>query len=108
MRVKWTPEAKGQWRDTAMYILHKFGKNAKDVFMQEIRQTSMLLGKFPNMGKDEPLLADCKRAYRSIVVGRLNKIVYNVDNDIVYIVAFWDTRREPKTQAEQVNDQPTE
>ena len=26
-----------------------------------------------------------------------NKIIYYIENDTVNIVAFWDTRREPKT-----------
>jgi hypothetical protein len=32
----------------------------------------------------------------------LNKMVYRVDGDIIYIVAFWDTRKEPKEQANQI------
>lgn len=39
---------------------------------------------------------------RSIVVNRLNKIVYWINGDVIEIVDFWDTRREPKKQAEQV------
>ena len=40
--------------------------------------------------------------YRSIVVNHLNKMVYRVLDDYIEIVDFWDTRREPKNQAEQV------
>ena len=43
------------------------------------------------------------REYRSIVVGTLNKIIYYVDSDVIYIADFWDVRREPKTLAEQTN-----
>ena len=61
-----------------------------------------LLGEQPYMGKIEPYLAHRPVKYRSIVVNRLNKIVYRIDDDAIRIVAFWDTRREPKKQAEQV------
>lgn len=40
-----------------------------------------------------------KKAYRSIIVRRLNKIVYYIDNNTLHIAAFWDTRKEPKRQA---------
>ena len=104
MKVKWTPTAKKQWRKTAKYIQKKFGDESREAFMQEVFHTSLLLGQYPNMGKIEPYLADLPRSYRSVVVSRLNKIVYYVDGNILYIVAFWDTRREPQTQAQQVKD----
>lgn len=106
MNVKWTPTAKKQWRKTAKYIQKKFGDKTREAFMQEVRQTSLLLGDNPFMGKMEPYLADMPCSYRSIVVGRLNKIVYYVDANNVYIVAFWDTRKEPKQQAQQTKDNP--
>lgn len=43
------------------------------------------------------------REYRSIVVGTLNKIIYYVGSDVIYIADFWDVRREPKALAEQTN-----
>ena len=55
----------------------------------------------PNMGKIEPYLANQPFLYRSIVVSRINKIVYRTHDNIVYIVALWDTRREPTKQAHQ-------
>jgi hypothetical protein len=47
-------------------------------------------------------LANATIEYRSIVVNRLNKIVYLINNDDIEIVDFWDTRREPIAQAGQV------
>lgn len=41
-------------------------------------------------------------SYRSIVVHQHNKIVYRIVDRHIEVVAFWDTRREPKKQAEQV------
>ena len=53
----------------------------------------------PGIGQKEPLLQGRKRDYRSIVISRQNKLVYYVAGDTLYIVALWDTRREPTTQA---------
>ena len=101
MTVKWTPTAKKQWRKAAKYIQKKFGDKSRVAFMQEVLQTSLLLGQYPNTGKIEPYLANQPFLYRSIVVSRINKIVYRTHDNIVYIVALWDTRREPTKQAQQ-------
>ena len=38
--------------------------------------------------------------YRSIVISKQNKLVYYVEGDNLYIAALWDTRREPRAQAD--------
>ena len=35
-------------------------------------------------------------------MNRLNKIVYRIDGDTIYIVALWDVRRNPGTLASEV------
>ena len=57
----------------------------------------------PNIGPIEPLFDACPIAYRSIIINGLSKMVYYIDDETIYIVAFWDTRREPQSQAQQVN-----
>ena len=47
-------------------------------------------------------MADRALTYRSLVVGKLSKIVYRVDDDTIHIVDFWDCRREPKVLAREV------
>ncbi len=56
----------------------------------------------PELGKIDPLFAHRKQLYRSIIVRRLNKIVYYIKDDTIRIAAMWDTRREPKAQARKV------
>lgn len=56
----------------------------------------------PELGKIDPLFAHRKQLYRSIIVRRLNKIVYYIKDDTIRIAAMWDTRREPKAQAREV------
>jgi hypothetical protein len=41
----------------------------------------------------------------SIVVNRLNKIVYRIVDDLIEIADFWDVRREPESLAKQVKQQ---
>ena len=70
--------------------------------MQEVRQTRRLIECSPNIGSVEPLLAERTVMYRSYVMNRLNKIVYRIDGDVIYIVAFWDVRRNPDTLSNEV------
>ena len=102
MKVRWNKQSKEQLRQTARYILQVFGQKVKDEFMQAVRHTNTLLVENPHLGPAEEFLADLPVLYRSIVVRRLNKIAYRIVDDHIEVVAFWDCRREPKSQARQV------
>lgn len=102
MKVRWNKQSKEQLRETARYIRQAFGQKVKDEFMQEVRHTNALLANNPHLGPTEAFLADLSVHYRSIVVRSLNKIVYRIVDKHIEVVAFWDCRREPTTQARQV------
>ena len=102
MRVSWSEKAAKAASQTSVYILTEFGSRANRKFLKEIERTSLLLEDNPLMGQIEPLLVDKPKQYRSIVVNRLNKNVYYIHGDIIRIAAFWDTRREPKPQADEL------
>ena len=102
MKVIWMPLPKTQLRQVAKYIRNEFGKKAKDDFLQEVREKSRLIGRSPNMGKAEPLLANRSIMYRSCVVNHLSKIVYCIKDDHIEVAAFWDVRRDPGAMASEV------
>lgn len=102
MNVIWNTWAEEEMLQTADYIETQYGENAKEKFFEEVFHIAELLGKNPHLGKVEPLLATAPVMYRSIVVNRLNKIIYYVNGNVIEIVDFWDTRREPRAQAVQV------
>ena len=103
MNVIWHAQAEEALIDAAVYIQNHFGKRFREKFVGSVRQTEHALRLNPYLGKLEPLLMNRVREYRSIVVGTLNKIIYYVDSDVIYVADFWDVRREPKTLAEQTN-----
>ena len=104
MRVRWNDESKTRLRVTAKYIKNVFGEQARSDFLQEVKHTNTLLGNNPNLGPLEAFLSDLPSKYRSVVVRRHNKIVYRVVDDHIEVIAFWDTRKEPQTQAQQTKD----
>ncbi len=105
MKLVWHKEAKEALRDTATYIRRHFGQKVRARFRAEVALVETFLISNPRMGIVEPLLANRKKEYRSFVIGKLNKIVYYIEDDTIHIADFWDTRREPNAQARQVNDE---
>lgn len=99
MKVVWQESAKVGRREVAAYIRKEFGIKRVKRFRQEIDDVVTTLMRSPNIGSIDALYTNRPLTYRSIIVNGLNKIVYRIDGDIIYIVDFWDTRREPKNQA---------
>lgn len=101
MKLIWQEPAKVGRRQVAAYIRREFGIKRAKKFRQEVDDTATMLLRSPGIGRIDPLYADRALTYRSVIINGLNKMVYRVDGDIIYIVDFWDTRREPKNQARQ-------
>lgn len=96
MTIHWHKRAAAQLHQVEGYVLRDFGERIRQEFMDDMEQAVLALADMPTMG-----IAHRKQEYRSIIVRRMNKVVYYVKGDTLHIVAFWDTRREPKNQAMQ-------
>ena len=105
MSVVWYPEAAKKLRQVVIYIQTEYGSKSCTKFLKEAYRTERLLARNPCLGPVEPFLADAPVQYRSVIVNRVNKIVYWINGDIIEIVDFWDTRREPKQQAQQQKEE---
>lgn len=98
MKIEWTDFAWQMLSQTADGILSEYGFASYASFIKDIDDCVSLLQTQPKLGKEEHLLAQRPFLYRSVVVDKLNKIVYTIDKErnIIFIVDIWDTRREPK------------
>ena len=104
MKVIWQTQAKEARDKIADYIHRQFGIKRKTRFLQEVRQTTKLMRQSPNLGPIDPLFSDRPGTYRSVIINGLSKMVYRIDDDVIHIVAFWDTRQEPVGQAARVKE----
>ena len=102
MKVSWQTPAKEGRRKVAAYIRKEFGTKRVKNSKQEVDDMVHMLMRTPNIGKLDPLFEDRPQAYRSVIINGLNKMVYRVEDDIIYIVGFWDTRMDDENQAVQV------
>lgn len=52
------------------------------------------LSRNPYKGQLEPYLAKLQKGHRRIVDGNF-KIIYRIENDVVYVTDFYDSRKDP-------------
>ena len=104
MKIIWRQNEKDGYKQIANYIKLKFGIKAKRKFVTEVTEYEKLLCQHPNMASIDPLFETRARTYRSVLINNLSKMVYYLEDDIIYISAFWDCRSNPITQAQQVKD----
>lgn len=102
MKVNFSKKAEWRIGATAEYIKEEFGRRAEQKFKAKFREVIRLLADNPYLGPIEPLLADLPQTYRSVLVAKVNKIVYRIVDDRTEIADLWDCRREPDTLASQV------
>lgn len=86
-------------RNTARYIHKEFGQASRAKFIAEVNRIVYLLRENPKLGPIEPYLEGASVPYRSIVIKKLNKLIYWVHDDVIEIVDFWNNRQNPETQA---------
>ena len=100
MEIRWVDEAYDAWEATADYIFKEWGVKALENFVAKTDDWREILKRSPEAGKIEPLLTNRSTVYRSIVLTPKNKLIYTVKDKTIWMVDFWDTRREPKNQAD--------
>ena len=105
MRLVWDKEAFDLVLRTADEIAEESGELSSNKFLTQVLQAANLLIEQPNYGQKEPLLRKSKIPFRRVVIGKLNKLIYFVDNDVIKIVDFWNTRMNPRDLAKRVLNQ---
>ena len=99
MEIKWSSYALDDLEGTLYDIEERFNFKCARRFRAEIIALARRLANFPDLGKREPLLAHLLDGnIRSIPVDKLNKLIYiETYDDRLYILALWNTRRNPDT-----------
>ena len=102
MKVVWTSKANTAVRQTIKYIETNFGRRSVLEFADAVASSESYLSAHPYIGKTEPLLDGRSFMYRCLIVKRLNKIIYYIDNDNIIITDFWNLRQSPKNLQQRV------
>lgn len=95
MKVEWAPRALHEWENTVRYIYREFGRKAAEEFEQSVAKWEARIVINPELAHQELLLKHRDKLYRGLIVSKYNKLIFYVEEDIVYISDLWDMRREP-------------
>ena len=100
--VIWSKKANRKRIAFLTYGEKEFGRKAAIKVNERIESYTQALAGNPYMGIIAPLLHGRRKTYRSLVVHKLVKLIYSVDEatNSIHIIDVWDTRREPHTQAD--------
>ena len=91
--VEWQSKALVQLEDIEDYIAFRSEIAARRVVIKILKATAKLQSN-PYIGQVEQFLEGRQFEYRYWVVGN-NKLIYRIENKIVYIIAVFDIRRNP-------------
>lgn len=96
MVLKWEPLAQKRMKEIIEYYLEVAGLRTAKKFREQFIEAANRLLIFPNMGSIEyELEGITPYIYRSIVVGRNYKIIYRIENEVIFIFTIWDCRQDP-------------
>lgn len=95
MKIIWLPRAI-RHRDNIYKYYYKKSPQAAIKLYNDLLDSVNPLKDYPNMAAIEPLVSDSSDTYHSLVVRDNYKVVYYIDNDVIYISAVWDCRQNPK------------
>lgn len=85
--------ARDQFLALCDYLATEFGKRSADDFAFEVENGIATLKIFPDSGHPEPI--ESKYQYRSMIVGKYNKMYYFLQSNTLVIAAIADMRMHP-------------
>ncbi|MDR0843735.1 MAG: type II toxin-antitoxin system RelE/ParE family toxin [Tannerella sp.] len=85
------------------HFLEQKNENAAVYLHNYILDEIERLKTFPQMAPIEPLLADCSETFRSLIIRKIHKVIYYIEDETVNIVSIWDCRQNPDTMRNNIN-----
>ena len=90
VKVYWKPRAISHLKKQAEWYAENMGVAAAEKFWTGMIAAGDLLSTNPHLGKNEPLLSNSRRSYRSLVQHKDYKIIYFIeDKEHIQIVSIW-------------------
>ena len=99
MKVIWLDDALNSYHQIIDYLAIKFDSKTARKLDDKVSRVEVALCNFPDFGSIDPLFGN--KDYRCVIILQ-NKLVYRVVEDTIYILAFWDCRRDSVAQAKKV------
>lgn len=97
MKVVLTHQALDRLEDVLRFYLEELQipKSKVGEIKSRLLQSARSLSKYPYKGQYEPYLAKLQLGHRRLVEGNV-KIIYRIEDRVIYVVDFFDSRDNPK------------
>jgi len=95
MKLYYTHKAARSLNNIYEFLCEKNIRAAAVIHNEILDEVEKLL-LFPLMAPVETELQDRLFEYRSLVIHHTYKVVYRIDEQIIYIIDIWDCRRNPE------------
>jgi plasmid stabilization system protein ParE len=102
MEVKWEPRAVVTLEAVIRYRYEVAGRRSAERLLSKIDADVARIATNPLCGSVIEGLEGLNDSYRWLVTGKIYKLVYRVEADVVYIATLFDCRREPTRLREDI------
>lgn len=96
LKIQWKKRAEKSLKQIDAWYLKKMGVTAADKFTCGILDCVEMLAQNPWAGPIEIKSEELLHEYRSFVEHKNHKIIYYVENDILYIADIWSSNMNPR------------
>ena len=94
MRLRITEPAKQRVKEIFDYYCTHASRDIAKMIISKLKKAPKPLLENPLMGQQEPSLEALKKEHRYLMSGNY-KIIYRIEEDIIYITDYFDTRQHP-------------
>ena len=94
LKIQWSKKASKRFDEIINYLEKEFGDEVSSKFIQKVYEFLDLLEKFPELGSLEYKALNI----RGFVIVKQTTIFYQVKNDEIIVLNFFDNRQNPKNR----------
>ena len=91
MQIIWSKNAQITFEAVVVYLEDNFGVNIAKKFIAKTNSSIQVIASFPNLYKAISL----KQNVRKATISKICSFYYEVNEDSIVILYFWDNRQEP-------------
>jgi len=91
LKVRWTKEAKTTYDDVLKYLSENWTHKEIEKFVSKTNSILSIISYQPYAFK-----ASSHKKVRKAVINKQNSLFYLVRDTGIYLLSFWDNRRDPK------------
>ncbi|WP_439584760.1 type II toxin-antitoxin system RelE/ParE family toxin [Dyadobacter bucti] len=91
LSIRWTSEAEESFSQIIFYLENKWSERQVKKFLQTVNKTIFHIAKFPYMFEASLFKPNVRKAF----ITKQCSLFYEVGEDTIVLLFFWDNRRKP-------------